>query len=356
MYSRFYQRSFLIATAALLGYALVRMLDPFWGALGWAAFLAFLLNPVHTWLTRKLHGRAAASAGVIVALTPFFVIAPLTILGLIFASQLTALIEYLKERELTSYPELLAQLERFPLLGRLVTWIRSEVSVTAEQIQEWAAGGAQKAVEAAASVGGNVVLGVAGTLVGFFLMLFLLFFFLRDGRVMLAHVGNLIPMNVQRRQGLTKYLGEVTRAVVYGSALTAVIQGILSGIGFAIAGLPSPVVFAVLAGICAFIPATGTGLVLIPGVLFLALSGRWGAAAFLAAWSVGVGFSDNLLRPFLTAQRAEVSTLAVFVGVIGGVSAFGFIGLFIGPVVLSLIVALLRFGEEVVEKGRSGSG
>ncbi len=356
MYSHFYRRSFLIVTAALLAYALVRMLDPFWGALGWAAFLAFLLHPLHVWLTQKLRGRASASAGVIVGFTPFLVIAPLTVLGVIFATQLSSLVDYLREREVTSYPALLEKLEHLPLLGRLVTWIRAEVSVTAEQVQQWAIDSAQSLLGAAASVGGNVVLGVVGTLVGFFLMLFLMFFLLRDGAAMLSHLVNLIPMGAARRRGLMNYLGEVTRAVVYGSALTAVIQGALSGIGFALAGLPSPVVFGVLAGVCAFIPATGTGLVLIPGVLYLALIGRWGAAAFLAVWSVGVGFSDNLLRPFLTAQRAEVSTLAVFVGVIGGISAFGFIGLFVGPVVLSLIVALLRFAEEAIEKGGGEPG
>ncbi|MCI0564187.1 MAG: hypothetical protein MN733_37405 [Nitrososphaera sp.] len=89
MYSHFYRRSFLIVTAALLGYALVRMLDPFWGALGWAAFLAFLLHPLHVWLMHKLRGRASASAGLIVGFTPFLVIAPLTVLGVIFASQLS---------------------------------------------------------------------------------------------------------------------------------------------------------------------------------------------------------------------------------------------------------------------------
>ena len=350
MYATFYRRSFLIATVAVLGYVLVEMLDPFWGALGWAAFLAFLLHPMHVWLTGKLRGRASASAGIITGLTPFVVIAPLTLLGLIFAAQLASLVEYLRGLESTPFPALLAKLERIPGVHRLAEWVRDEISITAEQLQGWAMDGAQSVLKSAASVGGDVLLGVAGTLVGFVLMLFLLFFLLRDGRAMLTKLVRLIPMAAPRRRALIIYLGEVTRAVVYGSALTALIQGALVGIGFALAGLPSPVVFGVLATIAAFIPATGTGLVLLPAVLYLAIAGRWGPAAFLAIWSVVVGFSDNLLRPALTARHADVSTLAVFVGVIGGVSAFGFIGLFIGPVLLSLIVALLRFAEEAVPK------
>jgi predicted PurR-regulated permease PerM len=143
-----------------------------------------------------------------------------------------------------------------------------------------------------------------------------------------------------------QYLAEVTRAVVYGHSLTALAQGALVGIGFAIVHLPSPVVFGVLAALAALLPGAGTGFVLIPAVLYLAFDGRWGAAVFLGIWGIGIALVDNILRPFLTRQHAAVSTLTVFVGVIGGLVAFGLIGLVLGPVLLSLIVALLRFAEE----------
>jgi predicted PurR-regulated permease PerM len=157
---------------------------------------------------------------------------------------------------------------------------------------------------------------------------------------------DLVPLEPQRRRKLIQYLAEVTRAVVYGHSLTALAQGALVGIGFAIVHLPSPLVFGVLAALAALLPGAGTGFVLIPAVLYLAFDGRWGAALFLALWSVGIGLCDNLLRPYLTRQHAAVSTLTVFVGVIGGLVAFGLIGLVLGPVLLSLIVALLRFAQE----------
>jgi predicted PurR-regulated permease PerM len=170
---------------------------------------------------------------------------------------------------------------------------------------------------------------------------------------MLAQLLRLVPMAHDRRDRLMAYLADVMGAVLYGHALTALIQGTLVGIGFAIAGLPAPLVFGVFAVIAAFIPAAGTGLVLVPAVLYLAFAGRWGATVFLGIWSVGVGVADNFLRPYLTQTRAEVATLTVFVGVIGGISAFGFIGSLIGPVLLALIVALLHFAEEQVTVGGS---
>lgn len=346
MPSEFYRRTFLIAMTAVLAWVLLRILRPFFGPLAWAAFLAFLLQPLHTWLTWKLRGRASASAGIITALTPVFVVAPLAILGVIFVAQVANLVEWLRTLQGTSVASWIVTVESWPLVGRALDWFVANVHVGTDQLQAWAIDGAQAVLKRLAAAGGSLALGVAGSFVGFFLMLFLLFFLLRDGRDMLGHMARLIPAAPGRRDAILDYLASVARAVVYGSAVTALVQGTLVGIGFALAGLPSPVVFGVLATIAAFIPAAGTGLVLVPALLYLAAAGRWGAFGFLLGWTIVVGTSDNFLRPVLAAQRADVSTLAVFVGVIGGVAAFGFIGIVIGPVLLSLIVALLKIAEE----------
>ncbi len=205
--------------------------------------------------------------------------------------------------------------------------------------------GLQALLKSAAAMGGTVALGAIGTLVGFFMMLFLLFFFLRDGRAMLEGATRLVPVEAKRRARLLKYLAEVTRAVVFGSAVTALIQGAFVGAGFALVGLPSPVVFGVLAMIAAFLPA-GAAMVLTPAILYLGFTGRWGAAIFLAFWTAALWIGENVLRPLLTAHHAQVSTLAIFVGAIGGAAAFGILGLVVGPVLLSFVVALARFAEE----------
>jgi predicted PurR-regulated permease PerM len=183
-------------------------------------------------------------------------------------------------------------------------------------------------------------------------MVFLLFYLLRDGQGIFNRLMDLVPLEPERRAKLVQYLAEVTRAVVYGHSLTALAQGTLVGIGFAIVHLPSPVVFGVLAALAALLPGAGTGFVLIPAVLYLAFDGRWGAAVFLGIWGLGIALCDNVLRPYLTRQHAAVSTLTVFVGVIGGLVAFGLIGLVLGPVLLSLIVALLRFAREGLTHSR----
>jgi predicted PurR-regulated permease PerM len=348
MYSPFYRRTFVIVTLAILGWALISILQPLWTALGWAAVLAFLLNPLHERLTTRFKGRASLSAGILAALTPLFVMAPVAFLGVVFARQAANIVAAMSKSNLT-YPDLLQRLDTIPIIGSGVRWIRDTAPISVEQVQGWIMEGAQSMLKSAASIGGNLALGIMGSLVGFFMMLFLLFFLLRDGRGMLRRLIGFIPMEPRPRSQLMDYLGQVTRAVVFGSVATALIQGVFAGVGFALVGLPSPVVFGVLATLAAFLPV-GSAIILIPAVLYLMFEGRWGAAIFLAVWSGGVAVIDNVLRPFLTASQAEVSSLAVFVGAIGGASAFGILGLVIGPVLLGFIAALLQFAADGVVK------
>jgi len=345
MQSQFYRRCFFIAAAAALGYGLYRILAPLRTEIGWAAVLAFILQPLHGWLSGRLKGRRVLSAGILTGLTPFLVLAPLAMLGIAFASQVAHLVTYLRGRSLLSWSDLLDRLSALPVLGGMVSWARDNAAVSAAQIDSWLTDGVQTLLKSAATMGGDVALGVFGTLVGFFMMLFMQFFFLQDGPAMLAAFERLIPMEAEPRRRLLKYLADVTRAVVFGSVTTALINGVIVGVGFAIVGLPSPMVFGVLGAIAAFLPS-GSAIVLIAAALYLALAGRWGAAIFIGCWTIGMWVLENILRPVLTSKHAEVSALAVFVGAIGGVAAFGILGLIIGPVLLSFAVALVRFAQE----------
>jgi predicted PurR-regulated permease PerM len=345
-----YRKLFLAATAALALIALYLILRPFFGALAWGGFLAFLLAPVQARLTRRWGGRAGRAAGVLTALTPLVLLAPLTTLAVVFANQVSLLLERLNDRSLRFDAALLERVQQLPVLGPALAWIRANVAISAEQIHEWAVGAAQSMLRSFASVSGNLVLGALGTVVSFFLMLFLLFFLLRDGPAMVQRTMRIIPLDPLRRDALLQLVTNTTRAVVYGTGATTLVQGALVGIGFAIAGLPSAVVFGVIAAILSLLPAGGTAFVWIPAALWLLVSGQIGWGIFMLAWGAGVSVSDNLLRPLLISSYAPISTLVVFVGVIGGVSAFGGIGLIIGPVLLALIAALFRVFEETYAK------
>jgi len=350
-----YLKGFVIVVAVLFALALYWMLAPLWGALAWGICLAFLLAPVHRWLMRKLKGRAGLSAGIITVLVPALLAGPVASFGVAFTSQVGDLVTRLQQQPLRFDAGLLAQLEHYRFIGSLAEWLRQNLTATTEQLDGWLVSAAQMLLQSLAATGGNFVLSALGTIIHFFMMLFLLFFLLRDGRKMLDRAVRLVPMEPQHRSRLLKLAGDTTRAVVYGEIMTALAQGTLVGIGFAIAGLPSSIVFGALAAILALLPVGGAAIVWVPAVLFLLGTSQWGWAIFMLVWGTGVSVSDNLMRPLLISRYAPVSTLAVFIGVIGGISAFGMIGVIIGPVLLTVLVALLGFLDETLSR-QPGNG
>ena len=343
MTSSSYARGFLLLAVAALGFALFRMLAPLAGPIAWALTLAFLLAPLQRSLVRRFGGRNGAAAGLITLLTPIVLLLPLTSLGVMFVRQVNALVERLRNLPPLLQNSPLEQLEQLPMIGTGVHWLRENLAIGSDELMASAAEAAQSALKGLASAGGGVVLGAVGTVFGFFVMLFILFFLLRDGRRLSVAAIRLIPIEPARRDEILALIGNTTRAVVYGTGLTALAQGALVGVGFAIAGLPSSVVFGVLAAICALLPAGGAALVWAPGAIWLFVTGEWGWGSFMLVWGVIVSVSDNLIRPIAIRTHAEVSTLAVFVGVVGGVAAFGTIGVILGPVLLTLVVSLLGY-------------
>ena len=343
----FYARTFVLITLLVVGYMLYRILLPFFVPLAWALFIAFLLHPLHARLVRKLSGRTSTSAALLTLATLLMLIGPLTALGAAFAAQVTDLLQYAQQIAAEHKTSDIADLATVPVLGAMLTWLQETAGVSLDQIQGYAMEGARTVLQFLASLGREIFLGALGTAVGFILMMFILFFAIRDGHDMVATARALIPASPQDKARLFNHLAAVTRAMVYGTGVTAVTQGVLIAIGFSIVGLPSPIVFGVLAALFALVPMAGTPVIWAPAVIVLAMQQRWGAAIFLLIWGVAVSIVDNFLRPVLVSGRAQVGTLTVFIGVLGGVSAFGAIGLLLGPLVLALVIALIRFSLEV---------
>lgn len=345
---RFYTRSFALAVAAALGYAFYLIIQPFLGPVAWAIFIAFLVHPLHTRLTRKLRGRAQLSAFLLTGLVLIVVLGPLTALSAAFAAQVGQLLQFAQSIVADQARSNVLSFSEVPWVQGALAWLEDMFDINTAQLRGWASRGAQQTLQWLASIGGRVFLGAVGTVVGFVLMVFMLFFFIRDGEEMLRTTRELIPMPRAYKARLFDHLTAVTRAMVFGTGLTALIQGTLVGIAFLIVGLPSPVVFGVIAAFASLLPLGGTALVWVPAAIVLAAQGHWGWAIFMVVWgTLLVSLVDNFVRPWLVSGRADVSTLTVFIGVLGGLAAFGAIGLFLGPIVLALIIALIRFVLEM---------
>jgi predicted PurR-regulated permease PerM len=345
---RFYARTFALVAALLLGIALFKIVQPFVGPLLWAMFIAFLLNPLHEWLTRRLKGRAQLSAALLTVLTLVVLLGPLAALSAAFAAQVGDLLQTAQTTVADQTRNNVFDLTKVPWIADTLSWLDASFGINVAQVRGYVIQGSRAVLQSLASLGGKVFLGAVGTVFGFVLMVFLLYFIIRDGAGMWRTLRDLIPMTRQQKSKLFDHLAAVTRALVYGTGMTALIQGTLVGISFLIVGLPSALVFGVIAALAALLPFGGTALVWIPAAIVLAAQGRWWATLFMLIWgALLVSLVDNVVRPMLVSGRAPVSTLTVFIGVLGGISAFGAIGLFLGPVVLSLVIALLQFAIEL---------
>jgi predicted PurR-regulated permease PerM len=354
--STFYSRVFGLVTALVLGGAVLLILRPFVGPILWAALLAFMLLPVNEKLRSLFRGRKTAAALVLTIASVLVLVVPAMVLGTVFGRQAAELVGRLQTSAAEHQIQRPTDVLQLPAVEEAVRWVESVLPVKTEQIAGAVVSASQQVIQSVLAVGGSLFASVVGTFVAIILALFLLFFFLRDGEAMTARAMALVPLDDRRKALLLTHLSNVIQAIVLGSLVTALVQGTLVGIAFALVGLPSAVVFAVLAMVASIIPLVGTAIVWIPAALFLGLTGHWGAALFMLIWSVAVVSSaDNVVRPLFISSRAKITTLPVFIGLLGGIGAFGAIGIFLGPVVIALVLALFEFAEEALAEQKAAA-
>lgn len=193
----------------------------------------------------------------------------------------------------------------------------------------------------------SVLANLAGLTIHFLLMLFMIFTFLRDGPWMVARLRELIPLREEQTGSIFDSLKRVSRSVLVGSLLVAVLQGFVGGIGLAIIGIPA-LFWGTVMGFSSLIPVLGTGLVWIPAVGYLLLTSQFKAALFVAIWCGALVTSiDTFLRPVFLRDASKVSTLYIFLSILGGLQVFGPLGLLYGPLVLSFVMVMLQiYGDE----------
>lgn len=189
----------------------------------------------------------------------------------------------------------------------------------------------------------TLVQSLAGAIIGLFVMFFCLYFLLKRGTELYADLKELIPLKRKYKTQLFLEMENVTGAVLYGQMLTAIVQGTLGGLGFAIAGIPNAIFWGFIMIILSLLPVLGPPVVWFPAVVYLFATHQLRPAIFLALWCfILVMNIDNLIKPRLIGSRTRLHPVMILIGVLGGLKLFGFIGLILGPIILSLLMVLLR--------------
>jgi predicted PurR-regulated permease PerM len=325
-------QQFVMIIATVFGiYLCYQMAMPFLSVLVWALTLAVLFSPLQLWLELRLKYASLAAIFSIILIT-VIVVAPAIFVGqqlvlqAVNGSQLieSKLASGEWRRTLEAQPKLSPILEKAEhyldlpeALKTFTTWLGSSA--------------------------GKIVKGSVFELFGLCLVLYVLFFFLRDRHLVLKSIVFFSPLSQADMDKLFKRVGDTIHATVYGTFAIAAVQGLLGGLMFWWLGLPAPLLWSLVMGLLAIVPMLGAFVVWGPAAIFLALESNWASALTLTLWGVFVvGTIDNLLRPIFVGNRLKLHTMLSFLSVVGGLLLFGAAGLILGPVVLIITITLLE--------------
>ena len=351
---RAHERAVWLLLAALTGvatYLCWRIVQPFASVILWAVVLALMFAPLHRKLLVRTR-RPNLSASVTLAIALVSVLLPLTVLSLAVVGEVGNLIDQApaKWNEWSTDPLLNARATawradveaRFPFLARIDgERVRANLNLLGEKL--------------VARTFGLVGSLLEGT-IELVLIVFSLFYLLRDGERFAAVLRDMLPVSARQSEVLMARTAEVIQASVLGVIVVAVVQGALGGVTFAILGLPSPILWGVVMAFFAMIPMIGAGAVWLPAAILLLVTGHPGKAlALCAVGALLIGTIDNILRPHLVGGRTGMHELVVFFAVLGGLKVFGIVGLLVGPAVFAVAWSLLVLFRDSAREAESAS-
>jgi len=323
------------------------VLSPFLASLAWAGILAYVTWPLHQWLSRRLPGRDRLVALLMTLGVAATLLLPLLWVMFTVAGDVSVASATLKQLTTHGLPPLPPGVHAWPGGEWIVAqyqrvqadpaWVRAQIDAL----------GFTDIIGLKAVAGG-----VGRNVAKFGLAVFALFFLYRHGDSVLAQFRGVATRWLgEAARGYIQSVGVTVRAVVFGIVLTALAQGVLAGLGYWVAGLAAPALWGMITALVSLIPFVGP-VVWIGLSLNLLAHGETGAALGLFLWgALVVSWIDNLIRPLVISGPTRIPFLLVFLGVLGGIHAFGLIGLFLGPVLLAISVAIWR---EWLVHARSG--
>ena len=329
----------LIGLMFLLLYGVYLIVLPFSKPILWAILLTLSFQPVFRLIQTRIRN-PSGSALLTILLMVLLVLGPLAYLGIKGANEGRELYYQLEaqSQQEGGWTNLYNHLVEGP-----VEWVAKKTGVAAPDLRVMLLSRIKAMSTASISWASSLFSNIASTIGMVLLVLFIMFFLFRSGSDFYRLLITYVPLGHDRTNELLNLMANAIVANLYGMVAVAGLQGILVGVGFAIASLPSPIIWGTMASFASLIPLVGTALVWVPGVITLVVAGSYGKAVFLLIWSaVLVGMVDNVIRPLLLKKGVELNTLMIFFALMGGVQAFGVLGLFAGPVIFSVTQAVFR--------------
>jgi predicted PurR-regulated permease PerM len=339
---------FLLGLTAIALYFCYVLVAPFLRPILFSVVLAILFYPLHSHIRRRIRNRNV-SALLSTCLVILLIVLSTVFLGRALATGLRDVYQSLSSSG--GGTERLS-LYFIYLFERAVEVVSRYLPVSSSDLRTATVNQAEKGVALLLSMTTGALRSFTALLANALIAFFTLFFFLRDGRAILRRAAVLLPLNANQARRLFARVKDTLNAIVYGTLTMAALQGALTGVALWFLGVTSPVLWAIVTALCALLPVIGTSIVLLPAISMLIFSGHWIKGLILLAWGLVIVHPvDNLLRPHLIGSRTKLSTLYVFFALLGGLKAFGGLGVFIGPIVLAITLALFTFLREEKRAG-----
>lgn len=320
--------SFLVALAlfiVLVGW----MVSPFLNLLAFAFIAAIIFYPINKWLVGKIKSPSLASF-LTLLLILLFIAVPLAFFGRLLVAELAGLYNRYRAGVLV--------LDRSAFVQGLPEQVVIFLENLNRGINNYVGAFAGRVFSSLTEVLSNV----ARFFLSVFMFFFITFFLLRDGKKLLDVLKEVLPIAGHQQSQITNKIISSVNGVVKGAFLIALIQGVVATVGYFIFQIPQPVIWGALTVLAALIPNVGTSIALVPAVLYLAITGQSSQAIGMAIWGViAVGLVDNIVGPRLISGSTRLHPVLVLLSVVGGLQLFGILGFLIGPILMSVFVAMI---------------
>jgi predicted PurR-regulated permease PerM len=331
-------KTFLLLVIAI-SLAFAWILWPFFGPVFWATVLAIVFAQPYRRLLKSMRQKRTLAALSAVMIILMMVILPLSVVGAMLAQEGFSVYERIQSGALN--PGQYFQ----QVFGALPPWVTdfldrfglTNLGLMQERLSSGLMKGSQFLAAQALSIGQNTF----EFIVNLFIVLYLVFFFLRDGDYLSRRIRNAIPLRREQQHDLFSKFTTVIRATVKGNIVVALVQGALGGLIFWFLGVHAPVLWAVLMAFLSLLPAVGAGLVWVPVAIYFLVTGAiWQGVLLIAYGVLVIGLVDNLLRPILVGKDTKMPDYVVLIATLGGMAIFGLNGFVIGPVIAAMFMAV----------------
>ncbi|PTR10234.1 putative PurR-regulated permease PerM [Nitrosospira sp. Nsp5] len=324
----------LIAVSLAFGWILL----PFYGAVFWGSVLAIIFTPFYRWLLVILNQRQNLAALTTLLLCLIMVILPFTLIAASLLQEVLDIYQRIKSGEL-NFGAYFQQ-----IMGALPSWMvnfldsmgLTNISELKDMLSNGALQGSQLIATEALNMGQNTF----HFIISFGIMLYLLFFLLRDGTILSTKIKQAIPLSMEYKRHLFSKFTTVVRATVKGNIAVAAVQGTLGGVMFSFLGIQGALLWGFVMAFLSLVPAVGAGLIWAPVAIYFLLTGAlWQGITLIAFGVLVIGMVDNVLRPILVGKDTQLPDYVVLISTLGGMVVFGLNGFVIGPVIAALFIS-----------------